>query len=133
MEESDPTVLEQRIVPEPVNTALATLASAACASVGVVTELITNCTVLPAANVPAVVARRAVSTGAAPPVMLADPDAPDAGCVNARAALVGMLRPAPASVITSRLPLATATAGVNATVIKTPDVPRTGTDSVRPG
>ena len=116
-----------------LNTALATLASAACASVGVVTEPITNCTVLPAANVPAVVARRAVYTGATPPVMLADPDAPDAGCMNARAALVGMLRPAPASVITSRLPLATATAGVNATVIETPDVPRTGTDSVRPG
>ena len=104
-----------------------------CAFVGVVTELILNCTELPAANAPAVVFRRAVSTGIAPPVILADPDAPDAGCVKTRAALVGNERPDPASVMTSWLPLATATAGVNTTVIKTPEVLRTGADNVTAG
>ena len=126
-------MLAATIPPESLNKTLETPLKAACAFVGVVTELITNRTELPAANAPAVVFRRAVSTGIAPPVILADPDAPDAGCVKARAALVGTERPAPASVMTSRLPLATATAGVNTTVIDTPDVFRTGAEKVTTG
>ena len=114
-------------------TATKSFETKACVSVGVVTELITNCTELPAANEPAVVFNRAVSTGTAPPVMLADPDAPDAGRANTRAELEGKVRPAPASVMTSRLPLATATAGVNAIVIKTSDVLRIGAENVTTG
>ena len=115
-------MLPATTLPELLIIALKTPVRAACAFVGVVTELITNRTELPAANVPAVVLRRAVSTGAGPPVIFADPDAPDAGCVKTRAALVGNERPNPESVMTSWLPLATATAGVNTTAIKTPDV-----------
>jgi hypothetical protein len=119
MDGIDPTLLEQIIAPELLNIALTTVVSAGCASFGVVTSLMTNITETPAANAPAVVFRRAVSTGPAPPVIFADPDAADAGSVKARAELEGKLRPAPASVITRRLPLATATPGVNATVMDT--------------
>jgi hypothetical protein len=114
----DPTLLELTIIPELLKIALLNPASAACASVGVVTSLITNCTELSAANAPAVVFKRAVSTGLAPPEMFADPDASHAGSMNARAELEGKLRPAPTSVIARQLPLATATAGVNVTVIE---------------